>query len=163
MIGLVLVAILGTLLYRRKKRLRRRRDHRAAATTREGLVEGPAQRIVQNGDRRLRQPTAPKRTISSNSGTLVTPHLSRMTLHKLGSEYERHVRLRLHFVVCRIITTTLPLKYSQPNPQSPTSPVSSRSGNQALVTHQPPPEYSQIASGRYTGMRGGVNFLSICL
>ena len=122
MIGLLLVAILGTLLYRRKTGLRRRRDDRAAATTGEGLVEGPDRRSVQNGDRRSNQPTVTQQTISSGSGTLVTPlPFVPYDPAQFSSEYEGYVRLRL--VVYGVIVTTLPQKYSQPNPQSPTSPV----------------------------------------
>jgi len=122
MIGLLLVAILGTLFYRRKKGLRRQPDEGADATTGNGLVEGPDRRSVQKGDRMSNHPT-----VTSGSGTLVTPQpLVPYDPAQFGSGYG-----------------------GQPNPQSPTSPIS---GNQTSVTHQPPPEYSQFASGRYTGV-----------
>jgi len=121
MIGLLLLAILGTLLYRRKRGTRRRREDQADMTMGEaGLMEGPDQK----GDRKSNQPTVTQQTISSGSGTLVAPQP--FGAAQFGSEYG-----------------------GQPNPQSPTSPFS---GNQTLVTHQPPPEYSQIASGRYSGI-----------
>jgi len=147
MVGLLLVAILGTLLYRRKRELRRRRDDRAAATTGEGLVEDPDRRSVQNGNRKSNQPTVTQQTISSGSDTLVTPQpFVPYDPAQFSPGYEGYVRLRL---VYGVIVTTLPQKYSQPNPQSPTS---SRSGNQTFVGYPPPPEYSQIVPGRYTGM-----------
>jgi len=146
MIGLLLVAILATLLYRRKRGLRRRRDDQAAATTREaGLVGSPDRR-------RSNQPTFTQQTISSGSGTLPAPQpFVPYDPTQFDSEYEGYVRLCLRLIVYYIIMTMLPQKYSRPNAQSPTSPVSSRRDNQTFFTHQPL-EYPWIASGRYTGI-----------